>query len=88
MAVRIRLQRRGTHKRPFYHIVVADSRYPRDGKFIEKVGTYNPLKEPAEITLKADRYDEWLQKGAQPSEAVVDLVRRHRKQAGQAASQP
>jgi len=77
MPVRIRLQRRGTHKRPFYHIVVASSRSPRDGKFIEKVGTYNPLKEPAEITLKSDRYQEWIQQGAKPSEAVEGIVRRY-----------
>ena len=79
MAVRIRLQRRGTHKRPFYHIVVADRRAPRDGKFIEKVGTYDPLKEPAEISLKTDRYDQWVEKGAIPSEAVADLVRKFRR---------
>ena len=79
MAVRIRLQRRGTHKRPFYHIVVADRRATRDGKFIEKVGTYDPLTEPAEITLKADRYDQWVEKGALPSDAVADLVRRFRQ---------
>lgn len=79
MAVRIRLQRRGTHKRPFYHVVVADGRAPRDGKFIEKIGTYDPLKKPAEITLLADRYQEWVSKGALPSDAVADLVRRYRK---------
>jgi len=78
MAVRIRLQRRGTHKRPFYHIVVADRRAPRDGRFIEKVGTYDPLKDPAEITVKTERYDQWVEKGALPSEAVADLVRRFR----------
>jgi small subunit ribosomal protein S16 len=79
MAVRIRLQRRGTHKRPFYHIVVADRRAPRDGRFIEKVGTYDPLKDPAEITVKTERYDQWVEKGALPSEAVADLVRRFRR---------
>ena len=79
MSVRIRLQRRGTHKRPFYHIVVADRRAPRDGRFIEKVGTYNPLTEPAEITLLAERYEQWVDKGAQPSDAVADLVRRFRQ---------
>jgi ribosomal protein S16 len=87
MAVRIRLQRRGTHKRPFYHIVVADRRAPRDGSFIERLGTYDPLKEPAEITLKTDRYEEWVEKGALPSEAVVDLVRRFRR-SKQVESQP
>jgi small subunit ribosomal protein S16 len=79
MAVRIRLQRRGTHKRPFYHIVVADRRAPRDGRFIEKVGTYDPLKDPAEITVQTERYDQWVEKGALPSEAVADLVRRFRR---------
>ena len=79
MAVKIRLQRRGAHKRPFYHIVVADSRSPRDGKFIEKIGTYNPLTEPAEISIRADLYDAWIQKGAKPSDAVADLVRLQRK---------
>jgi small subunit ribosomal protein S16 len=87
MAVRIRLQRRGTHKRPFYHIVVADQRAPRDGRFIEKVGTYNPLREPAEITLKTDRYDQWVEKGALPSEAVAGIVRRFRS-SKQVESQP
>lgn len=75
MAVRIRLQRRGAHKKPFYHIVVADSRAPRDGKFIEKIGVYNPLKKPAEIRVETDRYNEWVRKGAQPSVSVVKLVR-------------
>ena len=87
MAVRIRLQRRVTHKRPFYHIVVADRRAPRDGKFIEKVGTYNPLTDPAVITLETERYDQWVEKGALPSEAVADLVRRFRKST-QVESQP
>lgn len=75
MAVKIRLQRRGAHKKPFYHIVVADSRSPRDGKFIEKIGTYNPLKTPAEIRLERDRYEEWIRKGAQPTSSVAKLVR-------------
>ena len=87
MAVRIRLQRRGARKRPFYHIVVADRRAPRDGRFIEKVGTYDPLKKPAEITLKTERYDEWLAKGALPSEAVEGVVRRFRR-SKQVESQP
>jgi len=85
MAVRIRLQRRGGHKKPFYHVVVADSRAPRDGKFIQKIGTYNPLKTPAEICLQTEAYDEWIRKGAQPSDAVLDLVRKTRKPGGEAA---
>ena len=76
MAVRIRLQRKGAHKKPFYHIVVADGRAPRDGKFIKKIGTYNPLREPPEITVETEIYDQWIQKGAQPSKAVEDLVRK------------
>jgi len=79
MAVRIRLQRRGAHKRPFFHIVVADGRAPRDGKFIQKIGTYNPLKDPAEINIQTELYEEWVSKGAQPSEAVADLFRQHKK---------
>ena len=79
MAVRIRLQRRGAHKRPFFHIVVADGRAPRDGKFIQKIGTYNPLKDPAEIIIQTELYEEWISKGAQPSETVADLFRLKKK---------
>ncbi len=88
MAVRIRLQRRGARKKPFYHVVVADSRAPRDGKFIEKIGTYNPLKDPAEIRIEADAYEGWIRKGAQPSDAVADLVRKVRKQQRAEEAQP
>jgi len=66
MAVKIRLQRHGSKKRPFYFIVVANSTAPRDGKFIEKLGTYNPLSVPATIRLNRERALHWLQKGAQP----------------------
>lgn len=87
MAVRIRLQRRGAHKKPFYHIVVADKRAPRDGKFIKKIGTYNPLREPPEISIQTEVYDAWIQKGAQPSKAVEELVRKFRNtQPAEAAS--
>jgi len=85
MAVRIRLQRRGTHKKPYYHVVVADGRSPRDGKFIQKIGTYNPLKDPVEINIQADAYEEWIRKGAQPSDAVADLVRQARNTVADAA---
>jgi small subunit ribosomal protein S16 len=88
MAVRIRLQRRGTHKRPYYHIVVADGRASRDGRFIENVGRYDPLTKPAEITIKTDRYDHWIGKGALPSDAVADLVRRSRRPVQGAQGQP
>ena len=66
MAVKIRLQRHGSKKRPFYFIVVADARAPRDGKFIQKIGTYNPLTVPATIQLDRQKALEWLHKGAEP----------------------
>ncbi len=75
MPVRIRLARHGRRKRPFYHIVVADSRAKRDGKFIEKIGTYNPLTHPATITLDREKAVEWILKGAQPSETVRSILR-------------
>lgn len=75
MAVKIRLQRKGKKKKPFYHIVIADSRAPRDGRFIEKIGTYNPLTQPATIELDRDKAFEWLQKGAQPTDTVLAMLR-------------
>jgi len=66
----------GAKKRPFYRIVVADSRSPRDGRSIEEVGTYNPLTDPAEITVKADRVQEWIKNGAQPTETVRALLKK------------
>ncbi|MBO0412845.1 30S ribosomal protein S16 [Enterococcus hulanensis] len=74
MAVKIRLKRMGSKKKPFYRIVVADSRSPRDGRFIETVGTYNPLKDPAEVVLKEEDVLNWLQKGAQPSDTVRNIL--------------
>ncbi|NLF35420.1 MAG: 30S ribosomal protein S16 [Clostridiales bacterium] len=74
--VKIRLRRMGAKKSPFYRIVVADSRYPRDGRFIEEIGTYNPLKEPAEINVDADRAQAWIKTGAQPTETVRALLKR------------
>ncbi|EKK20822.1 SSU ribosomal protein S16p [Fructilactobacillus florum 8D] len=74
MSVKIRLKRMGSKKNPFYRIVVADSRSPRDGRFIENVGTYNPLKETEQVTLKADSIMDWLQKGAQPSDTVRNIL--------------
>ena len=74
MAVKIRLKRMGSKKSPFYRIVVADSRSPRDGRFIETVGTYNPLKNPAEVVLKEEDVLNWLQKGAQPSDTVLNIL--------------
>jgi small subunit ribosomal protein S16 len=75
MAVKIRLQRRGKKKQPFYHIVIADSRSPRDGRFIEKIGTYNPLTSPATIDIDRDKAYDWLTKGAQPTETVRAILR-------------
>lgn len=74
MAVKIRLKRMGAKKAPFYRVVVADSRYPRDGRFIEEIGTYNPLTEPAQIQIKEERALYWLQTGAQPSDSVRNLL--------------
>ena len=74
MSVKIRLKRMGSKKRPFYRIVVADSRSPRDGRFIEKVGTYNPLIVPAEVTLDEESILNWLSNGAQPSDTVRNIL--------------
>ena len=74
--VKIRLRRMGAKKAPFYRIVVADSRYPRDGRFIEELGTYNPLKEPAEIKVDAERATKWISDGAQPTETVSGLLKK------------
>jgi small subunit ribosomal protein S16 len=76
VAVRLRLTRGGRHKRPFYRVVVADSRMPRDGRFLEVVGTFDPLKNPAVPELKQERVLDWLKKGAQPSVTVRTLLRR------------
>jgi small subunit ribosomal protein S16 len=75
MAVKLRLQRKGRKGAPFYHIVAADSRSPRDGRFIEKIGTYNPLTVPATIELNRDRAYEWLKNGAQPTDTVRAILR-------------
>ena len=68
--VKIRLQRQGKKKAPFYHIVVADSRSPRDGKIIEQIGTYDPMKEPAAIVLNNEKVEKWIKNGAKPTETV------------------
>ena len=78
MAVKIRLARHGSKKRPYYRVVVADGRMPRDGRHIDEVGRYNPLTSPKTITLDLEKIDEWVAKGAQPSSAVshlIDIVR-------------
>lgn len=74
MAVKIRLKRMGAKKHPFYRIVAADSRSPRDGRFIEQLGTYDPNKNPAAVTLKEEEIMKWLNDGAQPSDTVRNLL--------------
>jgi small subunit ribosomal protein S16 len=74
--VKIRLRRLGKKKAPFYRIVVADSRYPRDGRFIEELGYYDPMKEPVDIKIDGDKAKEWLAKGAQPTETVKSLLKK------------
>ena len=75
MPVKLRLRRQGSKGRPFYHIVAADARAPRDGKFLEKLGTYNPVSDPAEINLDGDRALYWLKNGAQPTDTVKAILR-------------
>jgi small subunit ribosomal protein S16 len=76
MAVKIRLKRMGAKKVPFYRIVVADSRYPRDGRFIEEIGTYDPLKNPAEVKIDEERAKKWISNGAQPTDTVKALLKK------------
>lgn len=87
MATVLRLQRLGTHKRPFYRMVVTDSRNRRDGRYIELVGTYDPMVEPNVIDLKLDRITHWTSLGAKPSEAVASLVKRANEGRGVTHSQ-
>ena len=77
--VKIRLQRQGKKKAPFYHIVVADSRSPRDGKIIEKIGTYDPMTNPATINLNKEKVEEWIKNGAKPTDSVKSLIERNSK---------
>ncbi len=77
MAVKIRLRRMGAKKSPFYRIVVADSRYPRDGRFIEEIGTYNPLTDPAEVKIDADKATDWIKNGAHPTVTVNALLKKN-----------
>lgn len=76
MAVKIRLRRMGAKKAPFYRIVVADSRYPRDGRFIEEIGYYDPTKEPTVIKVDADKAKAWIQNGAQPTDTVRNILKK------------
>ena len=76
MAVKIRLRRMGAKKAPFYRIVVADSRFPRDGRFIEEIGYYNPLEDPAVINVDAEKAKKWIANGAQPTDTVKSLLKK------------
>ena len=84
MAVSIRLRREGAKNRPYYKVVVADSRSPRDGKFIEIIGTYDPKKPDHNSTLKLDRIDHWISQGAQPSDTVRSLIKKNKEQSATA----
>jgi small subunit ribosomal protein S16 len=88
MSVSIRLRREGAKNRPYYKIVVTDSRSPRDGKFIEIIGTYDPKKTGHNSTLKIDRAEYWIARGAQPSDTVRSLLKKNRKQAATAPPAP
>ena len=81
MAVKIRLARHGAKKRPYYRIVVADARAPRDGKFIEEVGRYNPCVDPSMIQFDLEKVDKWIANGAQPTDTVARLLETARKEA-------
>lgn len=76
MAVKIRLRRMGAKRNPFYRIVVADSRYPRDGRFIEEIGTYNPIANPAEIKVDVEKAAQWIANGAQPTDTVKSILKK------------
>ena len=75
--VKIRLRRMGAKRAPFYRVVVADSKYPRDGRFIEEIGTYNPMTDPAEVNIDAEKAGKWLANGAQPTDTVKDLFKKN-----------
>ena len=74
--VKIRLKRMGAKKTPFYRVVVADSRYPRDGRFVEEIGYYDPTKEPSVVKIDADKAKEWIAKGAQPTDTVKNILKK------------
>ena len=76
MAVKIRLRRMGAKKAPFYRVVVADSRYPRDGRFIEEIGYFNPMTEPAEVKIDAEKAKKWISNGAQPTDTVKAILKK------------
>ena len=76
MAVKIRLRRMGAKKAPFYRIVVSDSRYPRDGRFIEEIGYYNPTKDPVDVKIDAEKAKTWIKNGAQPTDTVKSILKK------------
>ena len=76
MAVKIRLRRMGAKKAPFYRVVVADSRYPRDGRFIDEIGYFDPTKEPSVVKVDADKAKAWIAKGAQPTDTVKNILKK------------
>lgn len=77
MSVKIRLKRTGSKKFPLYRIVISDSRYPRDGRFIEEIGVYNPLKEPSELKVKKERVEYWKERGAKPTQVLEKLFKKN-----------
>ena len=77
MAVKIRLKRMGAKKAPFYRVVVADSRFPRDGRFIEEIGNYNPMKDPSEFSVDSEKVQKWIKNGAQPTDTVRNLLKKN-----------
>ncbi len=87
MSVKIRLSRHGAKKRPYYRIVVADARTPRDGRFLEQVGTYDPRTPEAALKLDQAKIDGWIKQGAQPTQTVRNLIKRAAQEAGAAASE-
>ena len=76
MAVKMRLKRIGAKKKPFYRVVIADSRYPRDGRFIEEIGTYDPIADPAKFNIDSEKASKWLSNGAQPTDTVKSLLKK------------
>ncbi len=87
MAVKIRLRRMGAHKKPFYRIVVADSRAPRDGRCIEEIGYFNPMTEPVQVKLDMEKVEKWIKNGAQPTDRVRSIVEYVKKESKQASKQ-
>jgi small subunit ribosomal protein S16 len=88
MAVVIRMKRAGAKKRPFFRVVVADSRYPRDGRYIEQLGYYDPLTDPATFKVDAGKFEQWIRRGARPSESVEVMMKEHAPQALRPAPLP